>query len=65
MIFKGYTLVDGFAYTALTYPCNVQYAIIVKCKNVYDCEGPIYDIPYHSLEDYVAVIQKNRHKRQS
>ena len=25
-IFKGYTVIDGFAFTALTFPCNVHDA---------------------------------------
>lgn len=57
-ILKGYTIIDGFAFTALTYPYNVHDAIIVKCKGVSDCEIPQYNIPCHTIEEYTAFIQK-------
>ena len=59
-IFKGYTIINGFAFTALTYPFNVHDAIIVKCKGVSDCEAPKYDIPDDTLEDYAAFIEKEK-----
>ena len=37
-ISKGYTITNGFAFTAISYPFNVHDAIIVKCKGVSDCE---------------------------
>lgn len=59
-ILKGYTIINGFGFTALTYPFNVHDAIIVKCKGASDCETPQYNIPYHAIEEYVAFIQKNQ-----
>ena len=57
-IIKGYTMINGYAFTALTYPFNVHDAIIIKCSGVSDCEAPQYDIPCHTIEDYVAFIKK-------
>ncbi len=57
-ISKGYTITNGFAFTAISYPFNVHDAIIVKCKGVSDCEVPQYDIPDHTIEDYVIFINK-------
>lgn len=57
---KGYTIINGFAFTALTYPFNVHDAIIVKCKGISDCETPQYDIPYHTIEEYTAFIEQKQ-----
>ena len=57
-IFKGYTMINGYAFTALTYPFNVHDAIIIKCSGVSDCEAPQYDIPCHTIEDYAVFIKK-------
>ena len=59
-IIKGYTIINGFGYMAITYPFNVHDAIIVKCKDVSDCETPQCDIPNHTIEEYVTYIQKNK-----
>lgn len=59
-IFKGYTVIDGFGFTAATYPHNVHDAIIIKCKGVSDCTSPQYDVPFHTIEDYIAYIQKKK-----
>lgn len=58
-IFKGYTIIEGYSFTAVTYPLNVHDAIIIKCEGVSDCASPQYDIPYHTIEEYTAYIQKN------
>lgn len=59
---KGYTVIDGFGYTALTYPFNVHDAIIIKCKGRSDCLYPrLYDdAPNHEIENYVKIINQNK-----
>lgn len=59
-IFKGYTIIDGFAFTALTFPCNVHDAIIIKCEGLSDCEAPQYDIPLHTIGEYTEFINKHK-----
>lgn len=54
-IFKGYTIIDGYGYTAITYPFNIHDALIVKCGT-----SRRFDIPYHSVSDYVHYINDNR-----
>ena len=59
-IYKGYTVINGFAYTAVTPPSNIHDGIIIKCEGKSDCESPQYDIPYHTIADYTTFIQHNK-----
>lgn len=59
-VFNGYTIINGYAFTALTFPFDVHDAIIVKCKGLSDCAAPQYDIPCHTIEDYTAFIERNK-----
>lgn len=57
-IIKGYTIINGFAFTSLTYPYNIHDAIIIKCKGISDCVLPEYNIPFHTIEEYIEIIRK-------
>ena len=59
-IYRNYTMNQGFSFTGLTRATNVDDAIIVKCKGRSDCVSPQYNIPYHTIEEYVAFIQKHK-----
>jgi hypothetical protein len=58
-IYKGYTIIDGFGFTHVTYPGNVHDGIIIKCINKSDCESPQYEVPNRSISDYVKYINEN------
>lgn len=58
-IYKGYTIIDGFGFTHVTYPGNVHDGIIIKCTNKSDCESPQYEVPNRSISDYVKYINDN------
>lgn len=58
-IIRGYTIINGFGFTSLTPPHNIHDAIIVKCEGGSDCEAPQYDVPYHSIEEYIETINRN------
>ena len=57
-ISKGYTIINGFAYSAVTYPFNVHDGIIIKCSGRSDCESPQYNIADHSIDMYINQINK-------
>lgn len=59
-LYKGYTVIDGFAYSALTHPANIHDAIVVRCKDRSDCLYPrcYHDAPYHDIDDYIEIINK-------
>ncbi len=57
---RGYTLIDGFVFSALTYPFNVHDAIVVKCPGRSDCISPRFEVPLHGLQDYIDHINRYR-----
>lgn len=58
-ILTGYTIINGFGFTALTNPRNVHDTIIVKCDGVSECESPQFSVPCHPIEEYIEIINKN------
>ncbi len=59
-ILKGYTIIDGFGFTSVTFPKNVHDAIIVKCDGVSECLTPSYDVPCHGITEYIEYINANK-----
>ncbi len=59
-ILKGYTIIDGFGFTALTFPANVHDAIIVKCPDISECLTPRFNVPYHKITEYIQYINANK-----
>ncbi len=58
-----YEIINNFGFTCITPPHKVFDAIIIKCEGVSDCISPIYNVPYHSIDEYVEYINKNNIKK--
>lgn len=59
-ILKGYTIINGFGFTSLGYPYNVHNAIIVKGNTESHYESPQYDVPEHTIQEYIEFINNNQ-----